>query len=268
MSNRRGGKMPLLDHLREFRSRLIKSSFAVVLGATIGWVLYQPIIRLLTLPFCDLGSSTSPTTSQCGDLYVNGILGPFNLHVKIALLSGIIFASPIWIYQLWAFITPALHKNERRITLAFAAVASPLFASGSYLAYLILPHAVDVLLGFTPNNLGNLVRFDEYLDFVLRLILIFGIAFILPLFLVALNLLGVLSGLAILKPWRVAVFLCFLFTAIFTPTPDPITMTLLAIPLCLLYFASGLFALLIDRRRNSKTEYGVDASPIDKPEEI
>jgi sec-independent protein translocase protein TatC len=223
---------------------------------------------LLTLPFCDLGSSTSPTTSQCGDLYVNGILGPFNLHVKIALLSGIIFASPIWIYQLWAFITPALHKKERRITLAFAAVASPLFASGSYLAYVILPHAVDVLLGFTPNNLGNLVRFDEYLDFVLRLILIFGIAFILPLFLVALNLLGVLSGLAILKPWRVAVFLCFLFTAIFTPTPDPITMTLLAIPLCLLYFASGLFALLIDRRRNSKTEYGVDSSPIDKPEDI
>jgi sec-independent protein translocase protein TatC len=268
MSNRRGGKMPLLDHMREFRSRLIKSSFAVVLGAAIGWVLYQPIIRLLTLPFCDLGSSTSPTTSQCGDLYVNGILGPFNLHVKIALLSGIIFASPIWIYQLWAFITPALHKKERRITLAFAAVASPLFASGSYLAYLILPHAVDVLLGFTPNNLGNLVRFDEYLDFVLRLILIFGIAFILPLFLVALNLLGVLSGLAILKPWRVAVFLCFLFTAIFTPTPDPITMTLLAIPLCLLYFASGLFALLIDRRRNSKTEYGIDSSPIDKPEEI
>jgi len=185
MSNRRGGKMPLLDHLREFRARLIKSSLAVVSGGTIGWFLYQPIIRLLTLPFCDLGSSSSPTTGQCGDLYVNGILGPFNLHVKIALLSGIIFAAPIWIYQLWAFITPALHKKERRVTLAFAAVATPLFASGSYLAYLILPHAVDVLLGFTPNNLGNLVRFDEYLDFVLRLILIFGIAFILPLFLVA-----------------------------------------------------------------------------------
>ena len=111
MSNRRGGKMPLLDHLREFRTRLIKSSLAVVSGATIGWFLYQPLIRLLTLPFCDLGSSSSPITGQCGDLYVNGILGPFNLHVKIALLSGIIFAAPIWIYQLWAFITPALHKK-------------------------------------------------------------------------------------------------------------------------------------------------------------
>ena len=268
MSNRRGGKMPLLDHMREFRARLVKSSLAVVLAATIGWVFYQPIVRVLTLPFCDLGSSSSPNTGQCGDLYVNGILGPFNLRVKISLLSGIIFAAPIWIYQLWAFVTPALHKKERRVTLAFAAVATPLFATGSYLAYLILPHAVEVLLGFTPDNLGNLVRFDEYLDFVLRLILIFGIAFILPLFLVALNLLGVLSGQAILKPWRVAVFLCFVFTAIFTPTPDPITMTLLAIPLCMLYFASGLFALLIDRRRNKTTDLDTNASPIDTPEEI
>ena len=174
------------------------------------------------------------------------------MQVKIALLSGVILAAPVWIYQLWAFVTPALHKKERRITLVFAAIATPLFATGAYLAYLILPHAVDVLLGFTPKNLGNLVRFDEYLDFVLRLILIFGIAFVLPLFLVALNLLDVLSGKAILKPWRLAIFLCFLFTAAFTPTPDPITMTLLAIPLCLLYFLSGLFALLVDKRRKKE----------------
>ncbi|MDA3030647.1 MAG: twin-arginine translocase subunit TatC [Actinomycetota bacterium] len=268
MSNRRGGKMPLLDHIREFRNRLIRSSLAVVIAAIIGWVFYQPIIRLLTLPFCELGSSATPQGGQCGDLYVNGILGPFNLQVKIGLLSGFILAAPVWIYQLWAFITPALHKKERRVTIFFASVATPLFATGSYLAYLILPHAVDVLLGFTPNNLGNLVRFDEYLDFVLRLILIFGIAFVLPLFLVALNLLGVLSGKSILKPWRVAVFMCFLFTAIFTPTPDPITMILLAIPLCLLYFASGLFGLMIDKRRVKKTNLSTNASPIAKPEEI
>jgi sec-independent protein translocase protein TatC len=127
---------------------------------------------------------------------------------------------------------------------------------------------VQVLLGFTPNNLGNLIRFDEYLDFVLRLILIFGIAFVLPLFLVALNLLGVLSGRSILKPWRLAVFLCFLFTAAFTPTPDPVTMTLLAIPLCLLYFLSGLFALLVDKRRYRRIDAESRLTAIDKPEEI
>ena len=268
MSKRRGGNMPLLDHIREFRDRLIKSSFAVLLGSIFGWIYYQRIIQLLTMPFCDIGVSATPNLDSCGDLYINGILGPFNLQVKIALLAGLIFSAPVWIYQLWAFVTPALHKKERRITILFAAVATPLFSSGAYLAYLILPHAVNVLLGFTPNNLGNLIRFDEYLDFVLRLILIFGIAFVLPLFLVALNLLGVLSGKAILKPWRLAVFICFVFTAAFTPTPDPITMTLLAIPLCLLYFASGLFALIVDKRRNKNDTDNTGLSAIKEPEEI
>jgi sec-independent protein translocase protein TatC len=268
MSKRRGDKMPLLDHVREFRDRLIRSSIAVLLGSIGGWFFYQEIIRLLTLPFCDLGSTTSPVNGKCGDLYVNGILGPFNLQMKIALLTGVIASAPVWIYQLWAFITPALHKKEKRVTVTFVLIATPLFMTGAFLAYLILPHAVKVLLGFTPDNLGNLVRFDEYLDFVLRLILIFGIAFVLPLFLVALNLFGALSGRAILKPWRLAVFLCFLFTATFTPTPDPVTMTLLAIPLCLLYFLSGLFALLVDRRRDRRSAAESRLTSIDKPEEI
>jgi sec-independent protein translocase protein TatC len=268
MSKRRGDKMPLLDHIREFRSRLIKSVVAIFFAAAAGWFFYQDIVRLLTLPFCDLGNSSTPTKNECGDLYVNGILGPFNLQVKISLLTGVIVAAPIWIYQLWAFITPALHKKEKRTTIVFALIATPLFLAGSLLAYLILPHAVEILLGFTPDNLDNLVRFDEYLDFVLRLILIFGFAFILPLFLVALNLLGILSGRSILRPWRIAVFSCFLFTAAFTPTPDPITMTLLAIPLCLIYFSAGLFALIVDRRRDKHSDGNLGVTPIPKPEDI
>lgn len=265
MSKRRGAQMPLLDHLREFRSRLIKSTVSVLIGGIFGWVFYQQIVRLLTLPFCELGSTSAPIDGQCGDLYVNGILGPFNLQVKIALLSGVILSAPVWLYQFWAFITPALHKREKKTAFFFALMATPLFVGGAFLAYLILPHAVEVLLGFTPNNLENLVRFDEYLDFVIRLLLIFGIAFILPLILVALNLLGLVSGKSILKPWRVAVFACFVFTAIFTPTPDPITMILLAIPLCLLYFLSGSFALLVDRRRRKRNP---NLDNIDQPEAI
>jgi sec-independent protein translocase protein TatC len=184
------------------------------------------------------------------------------------LLTGILLSSPVWIYQVWAFITPALHRKEKRTAVFFALIATPLFLTGSTLAYLILPNAVSILLGFTPDNLDNLVRFDEYLDFVLRLILIFGLAFILPLFLVALNLLGIISGKTILRPWRVAVFSCFLFTAAFTPTPDPITMTLLAIPLCLIYFLSGLFALLVDRRRDRSNSNESNVTPISPPEDI
>jgi sec-independent protein translocase protein TatC len=268
MAKRRGDRMPLLDHAREFRSRLIKSSIAILLFSVCGWILYDEIVRFLTLPFCDLAVSTSTSADKCGDLYVNGILGPFNLQVKISLLSGIIFSSPVWIFQLWAFITPALHKKEKRTAHIFSLVATPLFLTGSTLAYLVLPNAVDLLLGFTPNNLDNLVRFDEYLDFVLRLVLIFGFAFILPVFLTALNLLGVISGKSILRPWRIAVFSCFLFTAAFTPTPDPITMTLLAIPLCMIYFAAGLFALFVDRKRKKKNQIDPGVTPISKPESI
>jgi sec-independent protein translocase protein TatC len=268
VSKRHGGHMPLLDHLREFRNRLIKSLLGIVFAAGFGWYFYQSIIRLLTLPFCDLGTNDLPANGKCGDLYVNGILGPFNLQVKISFLTGVILAAPIWIYQIWSFVTPALHRKEKKIAIIFSIIATPLFGTGALLAYLVLPHAVDVLLGFTPDNLGNLVRFDEYLDFVLRLILIFGIAFVLPLFLVALNLIGVLSGKSILRPWRTAVFLCFVFTAAFTPTPDPITMTLLAIPMCLIYFISGLFAVFTDRKRSKKISTNIGPTPIDKPEEI
>ena len=268
MSTRRGGKMPLLEHIQEFRNRLIKSVIAIFVFSSVGWFFYQKIVRLLTLPFCDIGDSAFPTKSECGDLYVNGILGPFNLQVKISLLSGVILSAPVWIYQFWAFITPALHRKERRTALFFALIATPLFLTGASVAYLILPHAVKILLGFTPNNLENLIRFDEYLDFVLRLILVFGIAFILPLFLVALNLLGIVSGSSILKPWRMAVFSCFLFTAAFTPTPDPITMTVLAIPLCLIYFSSGIFALLVDKRRSKSRESDPGVTPISKPDMI
>jgi sec-independent protein translocase protein TatC len=117
--------------------------------------------------------------------------------------------------------------------------------------------------------LGNLIRFDEYLDFVLRLILLFGIAFVLPLFLLSLNILGLVSGRSLLKPWRLAVFLIFLFTAAFTPTPDPITMTVLAIPLCILYFTAGVIALLIDRKRSrGSAEQSLSATPIDPAEPI
>ena len=269
MSKARGRSMPLIDHVREFRNRFLKSLLAITVLAVVGWVFYEEIITELVRPFCDLGITGQKSENHCGDLYINGLIGPFNLHIKVAFISGVILSAPIWLYQIWAFFTPALHKREKRIAIFFVICATPLFIVGSLCAYLLLPHAVDVLLGFTPNDLGNLVRFDEYLDFVMRLILLFGIAFVLPLFLLLLNLLGLVSGKSILKPWRFAVFLVFLFTAAFTPTPDPITMTVLAIPICLLYFLSGAVAILLDKRRNKNKEISDDsASVISKPESI
>ena len=247
-----GGRMPLIEHLREFRKRVVRSAIAISFGALIGWFFYNEIITKLAEPVCDLRAAQASGASNCGALYINGVLGPLNLQIKVAILTGVILSAPIWLYQLWAFIAPALHRREKRYSVLFLVAATPFFAVGTYLGYSILPIAVRVLFGFTPDALNNLVKFDDYLDFVMRAILLFGIAFELPVFLVTFNLIGFLSGTAILKPWRIWVFGITLFVAGFTPSADPLSMLLLALPLIGLYLLAGSFALLNDRRRAKK----------------
>ena len=246
--------MPLIEHLRELRSRVVKSALAIALASTIGWFLYNEIITQLAKPVCDLKFAQETGAESCGALYISGVLGPLNLQIKVAILSGIILAAPVWLYQLWAFIAPALHRKEKRNSIFFIVAATPFFAAGAFLGYTILPIAVEVLFGFTPDALNNLVKFDDYLDFVMRAILLFGMAFELPVFLITFNLIGFLSGKAILKPWRGWVFGITLFVAAFSPTADPLSMMALAVPLILLYLFSGVFALLNDRRRARKSE--------------
>lgn len=235
--------MPLLEHLREFRKRVVRSASAISLASIIGWFFYNEVITKLAEPVCDLAAAQRSNSNTCGSLYINGVLGPLNLQIKVALLTGVILSAPIWLYQLWAFIAPALHRKEKRNSIFFFVAATPFFAAGTYLGYSILPVAIKVLFGFTPESLTNLVKFDDYLDFVMRAILLFGIAFELPVFLVTFNLIGFLSGAAILRPWRIWVFCIVLFVAGFTPSADPLSMILLAVPLILLYLISGLFAL-------------------------
>jgi sec-independent protein translocase protein TatC len=242
-------RMPLLEHLREFRKRVVRSASAISLAAIIGWFFYNEIITKLAEPVCDLALAQKTGSNTCGSLYINGVLGPLNLQIKVALLTGVILAAPIWLYQLWAFIAPALHRKERRNSIFFFVAATPFFAAGTLLGYSILPIAIEVLFGFTPDALTNLVKFDDYLDFVMRAILLFGIAFELPVFLITFNLIGFLSGKAILRPWRIWVFCIVLFVAGFTPSADPLSMIALAVPLILLYLLSGVFALWNDRRR-------------------
>lgn len=256
MSSKSSGGMPLMAHFAELRKRIFKSALGIIVGAFVGWFLYDSIINHLAAPICDLKAVAASGKTSCGILYINGVLGPIDLKFKISLLIGVILAAPIWLYQSWAFIAPAMKGREKRNSLFFLFFAIPFFALGIYVGYLVLPIAVKVLLGFTPASLTNLVKFDDYLNFVLQLILIFGIAFELPVFLVSLNLAGVLRGKSILKPWRFAIFGISLFSAIFTPTGDPFTMGLLAIPLIGLYFLAGGISLVVDRKRatNSNRE--------------
>ena len=244
--------MPLLSHLNELRSRAFKSAIGITLASCIGWVFYEKIIARLANPICDLEAATAAGDKSCGILYINGVLGPLDLKFKISVLLGIIIASPVWLYQIWAFISPGLHKKERRNSIFFVMGAVPFFAVGIFAGYLVLPIAIEVLLSFTPSSLTNLVKFDDYLTFVTQLILVFGIAFELPVFLIALNLAGILSGRSILRPWRYAIFGITLFSAIATPTGDPITLFFLAGPLILLYLAAGGISLLTDKSRSKR----------------
>ena len=249
-----GGRMPLLDHLRELRRRTVRSAFAILIASGFGWAYYNDIITKLAEPVCDLKKAQAEGSASCGSLYINGVLGPLNLQIKVALLAGIIMSAPIWLYQLWAFIAPALHRKEKRNSIFFFIAATPFFAAGATLGYTVLPVAIRVLFGFTPTSLENLVKFDDYLDFVMRAILLFGIAFELPVFLVTFNAIGFLSGKAILRPWRAWIFGITLFIAGFTPSADPLSMILLAIPLIALYFGAGGIAILNDKRRARKSQ--------------
>lgn len=262
------GRMPLVEHLRELRRRMFISCLALVPGVVIGWVTYDTIVRFLAAPICDVPVSGNIGGGTCGPLVINGLLGPFNLQVKVALATGLVIASPVWLYQIWGFVTPALHKNERKWTVGFLATGIPLFFTGAAVCYLILPKATKLLLGFTPSQVGSIVDFNEFLSIVIRLILVFGLAFEIPVFIVLLNLLGVLPARRLAHWWRQITFGVFLFAAVATPTGDPFTMTVLAAPLCLLIVGSYLVCLLNDRRRGERDlDYSTlsddEASPLD-----
>jgi sec-independent protein translocase protein TatC len=273
MAKKDRGTMPLLDHLRELRKRVIRSAFFIVIFAVVGWINYNSIITTLAAPVCDLKAAQESGSANCGALYISGVLGPLNLQLKVCFLAGIILSAPFWLYQIWAFIAPALHRKEKKNSILFIIAATPFFAIGAALAFIVLPLAIEVLFGFTPESLNNLIKFDDYLDFVLRLILIFGIAFELPVFLVSLNLVGVLSGKSILKPWRFAIFAITFFVAAFSPTADPLSMAALALPLIAFYFGAGGIGLLVDKRRDRKSRAVADdqattideVQPIDQP---
>ena len=238
--------MSLGDHLRELRNRITIAGIAILIGAVVGWIYYNQVINALTKPLQDLQASRHD-----GVVNINfaGMTDAFALQLTTSLFVGVILASPIWLFQIWGFIVPGLTKKEKLIARLFVVAAVPLFVAGCFFAFIMVPKAVAVLLGFTPEGAYNLQDGSQYLNFVLKFIVAFGCAFLLPVFLVALNLVGVLPAKVMLKGWRPAVMIILVFAAIMTPTPDAYTMLFLATPMVALYFASVGVAFLLDRRK-------------------
>ncbi len=246
--------MTLIDHLRELRSRLFKSVLAIVAGGVLAAFFYSDLFQLLTDPFNNEVQRLAAERNLDARLTINDVAGPFVLQLKVSLVAGLVLASPVWLYQLWAFIVPGLHRNERKWSALFAAVAGPLFVVGVLVGYYVLPKGIGILLDFTPQDVSNLVEVDRYLSFILRMLLVFGVAFEIPLFVVLLNLAGAVSGrtLGRYRPWIVVG--TFVFAAVATPSTDPISMLFLALPMTLLFFLSEVIARVIDRRRGTGVE--------------
>lgn len=241
------GRMSLGDHLRELRRRLVISALALLAGAVLGWYLYDQVYAHLTQPLLDIARQRGDEKTIA--LNFAGLTAAFSQRVSIAIFVGVIVSSPVWLYQLWAFIVPGLTRKERRVSLAFIAAIVPLFLAGCWFAYETLPKAVQILISFTPQGAVNYPEAALYFSFVTRFILVFGLAFLMPVFLVALNVAHVLPASTMRRTWRPALLIIFVFAAVATPTPDPFTMFLLAIPLAVLYFAALGVATVIDRRR-------------------
>ena len=246
--------MTLIEHIKELRRRLFIALLAIMIVTIViaVWA-YHPIFNFLRHPYCELPPARRAGGKSC-DLIFTHPTDAFFVRLRVSLISGVLFSAPIWLYELWAFITPGLHRNERRWTLAFLASATLLFAAGATMAYLFLRTALDFLLGFGGNGIKSLLTVTDYLSFVTHLLIVFGASFLFPLVIILLNLAGILSAKRLAKHRRIEIFLVFVFAGFVTPSGDPFTMPALAIVLCLFYEGAILFAKWNDRRRARRDE--------------
>ena len=242
------GKMSLGGHLKELRNRLFWSAIFILAGTIAGWFLFEPVFQILQKPVVDLANSQGVNAT----LNIGTVAGAFDLQLQVSIFLGVMLASPIWIYNLWAFVTPGLKKRERRFTLGFVFSALPLFLLGCWLAWISIPDFVSVLIGFTPEGTANVINANEYILFTIRILLVFGLAFVLPVVLVMLNFANLITAKSILKSWRLAVFVIAVIAALATPTADPMSMFLVMIPLIGLYFIAAAITYFNDKRRERR----------------
>src|SRR3954466_3117148 len=258
------GRMALADHLRELRARLLRVVLVLLIAVIVALFFYNQLLAVVFDPYQAAVSKLPHDTNTIAT--INGVGGPLLLQLKLSGLAAIVATSPYWLYQIWAFIVPGLHPHEKRWTRLVAAVAGRLFEVGVAVGYYVLPKGLEVLISFTPADLTNLVEFGEYFAFMTRMLLVFGVAFEIPLFVVLLNLAGVVSGraLANYRPWIVVG--TFVFAAVATPSTDPFSMCFLAAPMLVLFGISEVITRTIDRKGGGRPGAGPwpldEASPL------
>ena len=237
-------KMSLSGHLKELRNRLFWSSLFIIGGSVAGWFMFDFVFNELQRPIVELAAKPGSNAT----INFPTVVSAFDVRLQVSIFLGILMSAPVWLYNLWAFVTPGLKKRERRYTIGFVIASVPLFIGGTALAWASLPTFVVVLVGFTPDGAANVINASEYILFTIRILLVFGLAFVIPVALVMLNFAGVITAQNIIKSWRMAVFVAAVVGAIATPVAEPMAMFLLMVPLLLLYFLACGIAHLHDKR--------------------
>ena len=246
--------MTLIGHLRELRNRIGIALLFVLIGTAVAFWWYEHGLGdFIRAPYCNLDQDLryNDADGRCG-LLVTDVFGGALIRLKISFIAGIVLSAPFWLYQIWAFITPGLKKSEKRYGVSFVAVSTLLFALGAALAYLSLSAGLKLLLGLAGDGVVVALTAQDYIGFVISLLLAFGVSFELPLIAVVLNLVGVLSYAVLSKARRWIYFLTIVFAAFITPTQDPFTMLLMAGPMCVLFEIAIQIARVVDRRRGRR----------------
>ena len=266
------GRMPLMDHLRELRNRVVKVALAILAGAAVSWAFYNHIWTFMQRPYCQaVGYCKVNVVGH--SLILNGVMDGFYLHIKVAVIAGAILTSPIWLYQIWAFVAPGLYSREKRWTYAFLGSAIPLFGLGCFFAFLAMSRGLAFFIGMS-GGLTNLFTADTYIGYWIAMIVGFGLCFEVPLFLVVLNLARVVTHERFRKWRRTIIFLVFVFAGIASPSPDPLTMLLLGGIVALLVEVAEVLIYLNDKRyaRNHPDLYADladdELAPIELPEPV
>jgi len=236
--------MSLGQHLIELRKRLFRAAAGILIGGIIGWMLSEGVWTALREPIYGI------IEAQNRNAQINypDITSAFDLRLKIAFYVGLVISSPVWLYQIFAFLMPGLTRGEKKYVYGFVLTAVPLFLAGCAAGWYVLPQIVGLMTSFAPPEDAAFINAQNYLDFTLKLLVAIGVAFVLPVFVVILNFAGVISAASIIKSWRIAVLVIILFTAIATPAADVISMFMLAVPMIVLYFAAYGIAFLHDKR--------------------
>ncbi|MFD7452410.1 twin-arginine translocase subunit TatC [Kitasatospora sp. NPDC059827] len=242
--------MALADHLRELRNRVVKSVLAILVITVIAAIYHKQIedFLLQPLPRCTV-ETAGQYHGKCAQVSNIGLTAGFTWMLKVSLTAGVVGTVPIWLYQVWAFVAPGLHRHEKKYAVVFMLCGAPLFLAGVAVAILVLPTTVDVLISFTPNNTTPILPPEDYLDIATRMVLVFGLAFEFPLLLVMMNQVGMVTGKRLLGWWRGMVMGITVFAAFATPSADPLSMLALAAPIWALYFIAVGISIMNDRRK-------------------